>query len=164
MSLFSLFQTACCASKDLPIEKFVFNHDGTRGGDSFEWTISREDDGSIRFTNRNYIYREYDNLSDTVPAAFMDSLEILCRQYNVHRWNGFRKNNRLVCDGTGFSLFIRYANGKTVEAHGMNCFPRNYGSFREDLYELCKPVVEQLKAARDQEKETQTIHTNENNH
>lgn len=147
MSLLSLLQTACCAPKDVPIEKFSFNHDGTRGGDSFEWSIKREADGAIRFTNRNYIYEEY-NFSKTMPTSFMDSLEAICRQYKVYRWDGFRKHNRLVCDGTGFSLNIRYANGKTVEAHGMNRFPKNYSSFRDDLYQLCRPVVEQFKEAK----------------
>lgn len=146
MCLSSLFPSSCTAfsAPKSPIQKFSFNFDGTIGGNSFEWTITRQEDGKGLFLLNNHIRRDYDNLSDTVPEAFMDSLETICRKYSVHRWDGFQKYNKYVSDGTGFSLYIKYADGKSVNAHGMNEFPSHYRDFRDELYALCNPVRDHL--------------------
>ena len=143
MSIASLLACACSALNPpkTPIQRFSFNHDGTRGGKSFNWSVTRQEDGTGIFVYTNYLSRENRDLSDTVSVQFMDSLETLCNKYKVHRWNGFRGNNKHVCDGTGFTLYIRYQECKTVEAHGMNKFPRHYSEFRDELFELIKQTI-----------------------
>ena len=127
-----------------PIEKFSYNHDGTIGRNSFSWSVNRLEDGKGQFIYTNHLSRDQQDLTDTIPAALMDSLEAICRSYKVHRWDGYRGDDKRVCDGTGFSLYIRYADGRTVNAHGMNKFPKNYRAFRDELYALLMPVQERL--------------------
>lgn len=149
MSLLTFLSSSCSlsAAPDSPIKKFTFNFDGTVGGSSFEWVITREENGSGVFAYTNLLRHGRTPLTDTVPAAFMDSLEAICRKHNVHRWDGFKGYDRFVCDGSGFTLNIHYENGKSIYAHGMNEFPKNYRAFRDELYTLCTPIQERLEEA-----------------
>ena len=162
MGLLSFLQTSCLAKAEpsAPIRKFYYSYDGTIGGNSFRWEVTREQDGSVRFKLSDYEERGYEDLSDTVPATFMDSLEALCRRHKVHNWDGFRGINRHVCDGSGFTLDIDYEDGREVSAHGMNKFPSGYRDFREELYELCKPVKAHLKELGRQRKIAQGVQGN----
>ena len=146
MSLVSFIQSACSASHapKEPMRSFSYSYIGTIGGGSFTWTIRREDDGTVRFVLRDPIRDEYDNISDTVPASLMDSIEALCRKYEVHRWNGFDETARGVCDGRGFSMDIRYQDDQRVEVYGMNSYPRSFHLFEDELYDLCKPYRNHL--------------------
>jgi len=146
MCLASFITSACSAlcPPKAPLHKLSFNFDGTIGGNSFEWNIERLDDGTGRFVYIDLLSRNREGLSDTVPAHIMDELEELCRKYKVHRWDGYRGYNRHICDGSGFSLYIRYRDGRTVNAHGMNKFPRHYREFRDELYLLFEPIQDKL--------------------
>lgn len=145
MSLASLLLHACQAvsAPQAPIKEFSFNFDGTIGG-MYNWTIKREDDGSARFKLEDHMRRDYSDLSDTVSAEFMDSLENICRKHSVYKWDGYNKYDRRICDGRGFSLYIKYEDGRSVNAHGMNKFPSGYHEFKDDLEALCEPVCEHL--------------------
>lgn len=148
MSLVSFIQSACSAqhAPTEPMRSFSYSYIGTIGGGSFTWTVRREDDGSVRFVLLDPLRDEYDKISDTVPVSLMDSIEALCRKYEVYRWDGYDKTARGVCDGRGFSMDIRYQDGQRVEVYGMNSSPMNFYKFEDELYQLCTPYRDQMLA------------------
>ena len=103
MSLASLFLHACQAisAPQAPIQEFSFNFDATIGG-MYNWTVKREENGTVRFKLDDHMRRNYSNLSDTVSADFMDALEKICSKHNVYKWDGYSGTNRHICDGKGF--------------------------------------------------------------
>ena len=156
MSIASLLLHSCQAfsAPQSPIKSFSYNYDGTIGGNSFSWKVTREENGTVLFRQSDHIRRGYENLSDTLPAAFMDSLEAICSKHKIHRWDGYREYNRYIQDGDGFTLSVSYEDGRTVDAHGMNKYPNGFRDFRDDLYELCNPVRDHLwEMARERKRE-----------
>jgi len=156
MSIASLLLHSCQAfsTPQAPIKSFSYNYDGTIGGNTFSWTVTRKEDGTVLFQQFDHMRTGHEDLYDTLPAAFMDSLEAICSKHKIHRWDGFRGNNQYVCDGDGFSLSIRYEDGRKVDAHGMNSYPNGFREFRDDLYELCNPIRDHIwEMARQRKRE-----------
>lgn len=121
------------------IVSFTYRYIGSIGGNSFKYELK---DGRLIVDLMEY--RDYGELSDKIPAGFADRLKALCDSCRIYRWNGFDKSNRLVLDGSGFSLSIRFADGKTLHADGSNSFPGGYREFRERLDALFAPEKEKL--------------------
>lgn len=146
MSLVSFVQGACSAPQtpNEPMRSFSYSYIGTIGGGSFTWTIRREDDGTVRFVLRNPHQEDYDNLSDTVSVSLMDEIEALCRKYEAHQWDGYDETARGVCDGSGFSMDIRYQDGQRVSVYGMNSAPKSFWNFEKELYRICTPYRDRL--------------------
>ena len=59
-------------------------------------------------------------------SKFMPGLEKVVEQQKLHEWNGFKKSNPNVLDGSSFGLTIRYPQNKTVAAYGSNSFPKDF--------------------------------------
>lgn len=74
--------------------------------------------------------REYE-----VNNEFALKLNKILNNYNVYRWNGFRKYDKNVLDGNSFNLDVKFDNG-TIEADGYMKWPKNYKMFKNDIDEL----------------------------
>lgn len=162
MSLFSLFHLVACASSggdtsESPITRFTYQYDGTIGGDSHTYAVQITDQ-TATITIEDGLYRDYGKMVDTAGVEFVQALENLCVKHNIKRWDGFNGYDRYVCDGNGFSLSVRYADGKSVSAHGMNDFPRGYRDFYNDLHTLFEPYYQRMCAAALKLKKEQGVH------
>lgn len=108
--------------------------------------------GSMQFSSVNYMLKEIDGKysvfispdGDNPENAFMKIvdkgfvkkvLDVL-KKHKVGYWNGFNKNNKLVMDGKGFSLNVRFHSGKAIHAHGYMRWPKNYKEVRSELDSL----------------------------
>ncbi len=150
MSLFSIFSSWSCAnsggdSKDTHIVSFSYHYDGTIGGNSHNYKVDVTDSVATIMV-RDMLHMDYGDMTDTVDTAFVQALEALCAKHNVKRWDGFDKYNPHVCDGDGFSLSVRYSDGKSVYAHGMNISPKGFWEFDREMHALFAPVCERLRA------------------
>ena len=150
MSLLSFLPFCSCASSggdksEAHIVSFSFSFDGTIGGNS-HWYDVRVEDGKVIMDVDELEHRDYGKMTDTVSMDFLQELEALCAKHNVRKYDGFRGTDPHVCDGSGFSLSIRYDDGKRIYAHGMNDFPKGYRAFSDDLHELFAPYCERMHA------------------
>ena len=161
MSLLSLFSLTSCANdngtkNDSPIAHFSYHFDGTIGRNSHTYTVDIVDQ-TATLKIEDMRHHDYGEMVDTASAEFVQAIENLCVKHNVRRWNGFDGYDRNVCDGKGFSLSIRYADGKSISAHGMNDFPRGYRDFYTDLHTLFEPYYNRMCEAALQLKKEQGV-------
>ena len=144
MSLLSILGINASANND-GIKHFEYRYRGSIGGDSFSIEVNRATDTTPATITLDYMqHRDYGKLSSSVNEAFIDSIEALCEKYDIQKWDGFNETNHEVLDGSGFSLYVKYESGKSVNAYGNNSFPAGYRKFRSDLDELIKPEKERL--------------------
>jgi len=136
MALLSCFSLAACSQgtqkPEGTIVCFDYNFNGTIGG-WYKFNVQKE---IIKMAFMDYSMvgsHEYEYKAD---STFLAQLTELCNKYKVYHWDGFDKTNPDIFDGEGFSLYIKYGNGKQVSARGMNCFPKDYRLFRTELYTL----------------------------
>lgn len=71
-----------------------------------------------------------------VNLDFVKQLEELLNNYQVFKWNGFKKYDKNVLDGNSFHLYIRLESEKTIEADGYMRYPHNYKIVRDKIDKL----------------------------
>ncbi len=134
------------------IIEFRYRFRGSIGGNSYKYEIKNGKLG-MDFMEKS----DYGELSGEIPEGFTEELEKLCGACRVERWNGFDKTDTRVLDGSGFSLWIKYADGKTVDADGSNSFPAGYRDFKEKLDGLFSGPKEALFEEARQKKITEGL-------
>ena len=161
MSLSSLFSLFSCATpggngSETRITKFNYNYDGTIGGNSHRYEVSVSGQ-TAAIKVYDMLHHDYGDMTDTVGAEFVQSLEDLCRKHRVNRFDGYDKTDRRICDGHGFSLHITYDNGKTVDAYGRNSSPKGFNEFSEEMHALFRPYCERMCEAALQKKKEKGV-------
>lgn len=164
MSLLGLLSSWSCANhsatyRDAHITSFSYHFDGTIGGNSHTYEVKVKD-GVATILVRDMRHHDYDDMTDTIDMSLVDSLAALCAKHDVLRWDGYDKYNRHIHDGHGFSLSVRYDDGKNMSAHGMNMSPSGFWDFDEELHELFAPLCEQLCAKALAEKKARGVKGN----
>ncbi len=76
---------------------------------------------------------EEDKFISEVNGGFAEEIVMILKKYHVGRWNGFKKIDRMVLDGDGFSLEVSFQNGSRIYAHGYMRYPKNYSAVRAEL-------------------------------
>ena len=125
------------------IVRFSYSYNGSIGGNSYTYKIDART-RPVRMKLEHMLYPEYGEPEGEVGDDFLKLLEALCRRCGIASWNGFNKYNKYICDGSGFSLSIQYADGKVLTAHGSNSFPKGYREFKNALDALFDPEVEKI--------------------
>ncbi len=124
----------------LELTAFSFSHSGSMANDCYTMELTREENGT-------HIYAEElfsgGRIADVVlEEDLLTGLGELMGMYYVDRWDGFDKTNSMVRDGEGFSLSLTLADGRTVYAHGSNCFPKNYTEVFSEIRPLYNDLME----------------------
>ena len=83
--------------------------------------------------------------------AFADRLCRIMKDKRTGRYNGYRKTNRLVMDGTGFGLDVRFTNGKSIKASGYMKSPAGYNDFEAAVCSLFEKLFESEIEKNEQE-------------
>ena len=131
---------------------FSYSYGGSIGGNSWTVAVERQDDAANTVT---YNAMEYGDLGDLQMAAGSELTEELERIYSEHklyRWEGFSKSDTGVLDGSGFSLFITFNDGKSMSASGENAWPDGYNEFTNDLGSTLAPYLSEMVEKAQQEK------------
>ncbi len=145
MALFNFFSS--CSGKpsyEGRVKSFEFYYNGSIGADSHNFKVAVDGD-VVTIKYEDMLLPAYDVMTDTLPAVVLDSLTQLCRKHNVQNWDGFDGVNRYVLDGWGFSLYVSFDDGRSLSAHGSNMWPDGYHAFRDDMYTVMKPYLDQVK-------------------
>ncbi len=118
---------------------FDYRYDGTIGGDSFRYGLSKKD-GAVIFKYESMMYGDSGKIETEADEEVLEKLYAAYIEYRLAEWNGYSKYNTMVCDGNGFSLDIRFNDGATLFSSGMNAFPPRYAEFITVMRELLDPL------------------------
>lgn len=130
------------------VEYFYFHYDGTIGRNNYSYEIEKDSANNFVLKYNALRLSKYGELYTTLDSAFMESISQLCSRYNIAKWDGFEGHNRSVSDGSGFSLDVRFDNGKSVDARGMNKFPNGYGDFKAEMNSIFESVTAAMEEKR----------------
>lgn len=116
----------------LKLKEFSFSHSGTSVEDIYFFTLTVQEEGLHFYAELN----AGQNTTDTyIDGSALDELGVIAGKYRLDEWDGFDKTNSDVLDGSGFSLSMTLADGRTVSARGSNATPKRYG---EAYGEICR--------------------------
>ena len=122
------------------VTAFSFSTNGASIADVSEFVLHQE-------SSRPVLEVKYQNYSKNVDimcrpdTAVVAAISRLIKKHRLDMWNGFNKRDEGVLDGSGFSLYVRLASGKTVNASGYGRFPKGYDNFVKDLMKLRSAVA-----------------------
>ncbi|MBQ3934958.1 MAG: hypothetical protein II715_03990 [Clostridia bacterium] len=125
------------------LESFSFNFDGTIGGNNYTYVLNRVE-GKWIFQFEGMAYSHYGTLSREVDPSVPERLYRVYLDQRIACWDGYQKYDPNVCDGSGFSVYYRFGDGKSVSASGMNAFPDGYADFTAAVEEIFSPVREEM--------------------
>ena len=61
-----------------------------------------------------------------VDDIFVNEIKKLLDENKVNNWNGFNINFDELYDSTTIDFYMRFANGKEIQAHGYAVSPKNF--------------------------------------
>ena len=76
-----------------------------------------------------------------VNEEFEQKLEEIIKQFEVKKWDGFNKSNKMVLDGNSFSLSIRMEDDNSISASGYMMYPEHYREVREELDNIFNELI-----------------------
>ena len=133
------------------LAEFYYSYNASLGGDSYSYRLT-EEDGKVLFTLEMQIYPENGEMQEELDPAVLESMNELYKKYRIAEWEGYSKYNTMVLDGDGFSLSLRFKDGKSMSASGTNAYPERYAAFTGEMKALLKPYEEELIEKKRQEK------------
>ena len=125
--------------------EFRYRYDGTVGGNNRTYTVARTEGGAV-FTCEWMGYPAVKTVQKETDAGVLERLNELYAKYRVYRWDGYSKYHSRIRDGKGFSFSIKFCDGGTLDASGMNAFPARYHEFCEEMSAVLDPIREELLA------------------
>ena len=126
---------------------FTYSYNGSIGGDSYTFRVKKQKDGTALLTYYAMQYNSYGDMEMPVETDLLTALEDLYHKHHICQWEGFNKINEYVLDGSGFSLYLTFQDGKSMSASGSNTWPDGYLDYLTDLSTLIEPYLE---AAREE--------------
>ena len=127
---------------------FMSGSNGVEMYSGYHYSLKMNKDGSYTAEYKPSGVPDEQALRKQVVFDFAESLSQLMRDMKINRWNGFDKSNRMVMDGTGFSLDVRFTNGKELRAHGYMKWPKGYGEFSGTVAGRFRELFEQVTGDR----------------
>ncbi|MBO4477489.1 MAG: hypothetical protein J5757_04055 [Lachnospiraceae bacterium] len=124
-------------SNDSGIKEFEYRYIASIGGDSYSYKLTFSETPIFTYESMVHPFGEVTMETDAETAA---KVAALYETHKLWKWDGFSRSARHVLDGDGFSLSIRFRNGKSMYAHGSNAYPKGYGDFRTDMREVFRPL------------------------
>lgn len=71
---------------------------------------------------------------------------VLYQAHDLQSWEGFSQSYPGVSDGSGFSLFVDFQDGRTFMASGDNAFPPTYFEAEADLKAIMEEIIRVYRA------------------
>lgn len=145
-TLYSSLGCTNSAQNNSTITYFSYSYDGTIGGNNYNYTVDKNDNGNFQLTYETLAYREYGEMVTELDDSVMIQLNKLYNDFKLWKWDGFKGHNTMVSDGSGFSLTISLGNNKSksIHASGHNKTPKNYPDFKEQMNHIFQPYIEKL--------------------
>ena len=120
-----------------PIDDIKYFYYGTTEGmamyDGVRYAIDYEDGKYIATIQKNG-QSEEDAKKVEISKSKVKKLEDILNKYEVGKWDGFKKYDKNVLDGSSFSLSIGFFGDKeSISASGYMEWPENYREVRGEL-------------------------------
>ena len=124
------------------ITSFSFSRSYGLGG-AVGYTITLKDGkkSSLKYEYYGYDSNEDNNFEKDIDAKYLDELADIIKEKKVVKWDGFDESKDGVLDGSGFSLKVKYDDGKEINAYGYMKYPDNY----QEVMESFDKVLENAK-------------------
>ncbi len=106
------------------------------------FTAKKQEDGSVSVRVRLDGVPDEEADEFLTDTSFLQELDRMIEKYNVKKWNGFTRSNRMVMDGHGFRLSIKMDNGERLYATGYMAWPENYDEFSSEVGSLFMSLYE----------------------
>ena len=74
----------------------------------------------------------------------LKELEDILNKYKVGNWDGFKKYNKHIMDGSSFNINIKTEEGLKVEASGYMKWPNNYTEASNEIDEFFKKIYNKV--------------------
>ena len=129
------------AGEPLDITAFSFTHQGSSTDQCYRYTATQEGD-SIRLHTEE-LFSGGLVIDTLITEPLLEQLGEIAGTYRLDRWDGFDKTKGSVADGSGFSLSITLADGKTISARGSNKFPDGYADAKGEIKALFETLIDQ---------------------
>ncbi|MBR5349555.1 MAG: hypothetical protein IK125_10085 [Lachnospiraceae bacterium] len=123
------------------LASFCYRYIGSIGADSYSYELSFDEPMTFTFESMLYPFGEVSMEADAETAT---KVAALYETHKLWKWDGFSRSARHVLDGDGFSLSIKFRDGKDMYAHGSNAWPKGYREFYAEMREILKPLEQQL--------------------
>ena len=78
-----------------------------------------------------------------IPKEKLEEIANKLTEYNVSRWNGFRKSDKYVLDGDSFSFNLDYNDNDEIRASGYMMWPNNYGNVKSYLIDTFNEYIKE---------------------
>ena len=117
---------------------FAYTHSGMSIDEFYSYSVTAD--------GENYkMYNEFDYgqlcCQGEFPKDESDKLREIIKKYELIEWYGYKEENEYACDGSSFSLAIKFSDGSAVEAFGNNSFPKNYYEASTEINELFEELA-----------------------
>ena len=106
--------------------------DGMAMYDGVHFSIDYKDGKYMAIIQNNGVSEEDAKVVE-ISKDKVKELEDILNKYNVGSWDGFKKYDKDVLDGSSFSLSLGCFDGTSVSASGYMKWPKNYGDVRGEL-------------------------------
>ena len=143
LTMLSVFFQGCKPAKKITDFEIVTLTEHGTAALTDEWEIQKTPAGA-KFVYYSGPWEFHDDVTreDCVKKVvegdetfYQDLLKVLT-DCKLSAWDGFRKSNKGVLDGTMFSLKAVINGGETVSASGSNAYPTGYRDLKEVFYNL----------------------------
>ena len=127
------------------VNHFVFSYDVNNmmnGNVRYQFDVK---DGKYLVEIKPYEVADEDTLKIEADESFKEELEKILIQYEVGKWNGFKKYDKNVLDGHSFSLSVKIGDDTWLSANGYMKWPKNYKEVRNSLDSLFMQIYNENK-------------------
>lgn len=127
-----------------PMKSFSYHYDGTIGGNSYSYKIEAKDDGSETISYESMMYPDMGEISMETGGDLLANIYELYVKHKAYRWDGYSKYAKYVMDGSGFSVYMSFADGNSESIHGSNCAPDGFRDFETEVERIVNPYIDRL--------------------
>lgn len=113
----------------------------------WEYRIYTENDKTYMYANAMNV--TFVKFTKEIDDVVLDDITKIVKENEIYKWDGFNKSDIFVSDGNGFSLSIKYSDGKEIEASGHMKYPNNYEVGHEALSSYLEKLVDELADEED---------------
>ena len=87
-----------------------------------EYTLTRENGTWVAARSNFSANHAYHVVSD----AFANRIKAILEENNAHRWDGFNSRNDFVYDASSIHFYMRFSDGREINASGYAAYPENF--------------------------------------
>ena len=118
--------------KEERLTYFSYDHHNTMVWHSGEkYNVSTEKDGRIHIVIDEGFPNEKDFYID--DTTIFDELDSIISTFKMHKWRDKYQPSIQIFDGDGWSLYFKYASGKSKGSGGYMAWPKNYHEARNAI-------------------------------